>query len=235
MNYSLAAQQLPVTPIEDLFGDCGLVVIAPHPDDETLGCGGILAWAARRDVLRHVVFLTNGEQSHPGASQDVTSIRRHEAITASAHLGLAPTQLSFLGLPDSGLLALAADARQWTVHWLRCLAAERPPCVFLVTAPTDAHGDHRAAFSLARDATRDVKGLRLMTYPVWSWLLAEVPAPLNGVRIDIGEYRGAKTRALRAYASQQGRGLLDASGFTLPQELLSHVNNDTEVLLQPDV
>lgn len=127
MNYSLAAQQLPVTPIEDLFGDCGLVVIAPHPDDETLGCGGILAWAARRDVLRHVVFLTNGEQSHPGASQDVASIRRHEAITASAHLGLAPTQLSFLGLPDSGLLALAADARQWTVHWLRCLAAERPP------------------------------------------------------------------------------------------------------------
>ena len=223
-----------MTPIDQWIGDRGIVVIAPHPDDETLGCGGLLAWAGHQDVLRHVVFLTNGEQSHPGAKQDVARIRRAEAILANAQLGLTPAQLSFLGLPDTGLLTLSNEARKWAVHWLRCLAAERSPCVLLVTAQTDTHGDHSAAWELVRDAVRGLPGVELMTYPVWSWLLADAPA-LRGVRVDIAAYREEKSKALRAYASQQGLRVTDVDGFSLPEDLLQHVNDDTEVFLHSDL
>jgi LmbE family N-acetylglucosaminyl deacetylase len=235
MTYALATRNLSVTSLENVIGERSIVVVAPHPDDETLGCGGLLAWASRQGVLSHVVFLTSGEQSHPGTSHNLANIRRAEAVVASASLGLSPGQLSVLGLPDAGLLTLSDESRHWTTHWLRCLAAERRPCVFLVTAETDAHGDHRAAFALVREAIRGLPDVELLTYPIWSWLLPDAPTLLDGIRVDISAYRNEKTAALRAYASQHGERALGVAGFTLPEELLRHANTDTEVLLRPGV
>jgi len=235
MTYARAVQRLPLATLGDVIGHRGIVVIAPHPDDEALGCGGVLAWASRHDVLRHVVYLTHGEQSHPGTTQNLARIRRAEAVVAAASLGLSPEQLSFLGLPDTELPTLNDDSRHWATHWLRCLAAERSPCVFLVTADTDAHGDHRAAFALVREAIRGLPGVELMSYPVWSWLLPDAPPRLDGVRVDISDYRNEKAAALRAYASQRGERSLDVEGFTLPQELLRHAQTDAEILLRIDL
>jgi LmbE family N-acetylglucosaminyl deacetylase len=232
MSYAAVARSLPETTFEDLIGTRGIVVVAPHPDDEVLGCGGLLAWASHADVLRHVVFLTSGEKSHPGTTRDIASIRRSEAMVAASSLGLSPSQLSFMGLPDAGLSTLPDEEHRWAIHWLRCLAAERRPCVILVTADTDGHGDHRAAFALVQDAIQGLSGVEMMAYPVWSWLLPGTPASLNGVRVAIHDYRSKKADALRAYASQRGQGALDVDGFTLPEELLRHVDTDTEVLLR---
>jgi len=235
MTYAQAMQQLPLSTPDDLLAQRSLIVIAPHPDDETLGCGGLLAWAAREDLLRHVVFMTDGEGSHPQASQDIGAIRRGEAVHAAAHLGLAPAQLSFMGLPDTGLLTLGGEQRLWATHWLRCLAAERSPCLIVVTADTDPHSDHRAACALLQESVRGLPGVEVMAYPIWSWLLQEKPADVRGMRIDISAQRSSKASAIAAYASQQGRLSLDADGFKLPEELLRHVHADTEVFLRLDL
>lgn len=233
MSYAAAMQQLPLAAPADLLGRRGLVVVAPHPDDETLGCGGLLAWASRHRLLRHVVYLTLGEKSHPHTTCNLAAIRRAEAIVAASHLGLLPTQLSFLGLPDAGLLTLSDGARLRAMHWLRALVTERSPCVVAVTTDTDPHGDHRAAFALVRDAIRGMTGVELLTYPVWSWLLPDAPGPVAGLRVDIRDYRTAKDSAIDAYASQRGERVFDVDGFSLPKELLHHVNTDTEVFLRP--
>lgn len=233
MTYAHAAHRLPMASLETLVGSRAIVVIAPHPDDETLGCGGLLAWAVGCGVSCDVVYLTSGEQSHPGTSCDLSGIRRAEATAAAGELGLMPNQLHFLGLPDAGLPDLIDDARRHAMQRLQELAAQRRPALFLVTADTDTHGDHRAAFALVREAVRDAAGVELMTYPVWSWLLEAAPAPLQGVRVDIGQYRAKKSAALRAYESQRGTRLLDVGGFTLPNELLRHAVTDTEVFLRP--
>lgn len=233
MSYALAAQRLPMASMDELLGARGVVVIAPHPDDEALGCGGLLAWASQRGIVRHVVYLTSGEQSHPGTTQDLAGIRRAEAVVAAASLGLAPAQLRFLGLPDTGLPMLPDDERYRATHWLRRFVAERAPCLCLVTADTDTHGDHRAAFALVREAVRGLPGVELMTYPVWSLLLPDAPQPLDGVRVDVSGHRAEKRAALRAYASQRGERALDVEGFTLPLELLRHVDTDSEILLRP--
>lgn len=235
MSYADAMRQLPLGTPETLLAQRSLIVIAPHPDDETLGCGGLLAWAARHDQLRHVVFLTDGEGSHPAATQDIAKIRRGEAIVAAAHLGLTPAQLSFMGLPDAGLLTLGGEQRLWATHWLRCLAAERSPCLIAVTADTDPHGDHRAACALIQESVRGLPGVEVVAYPVWSWLLLDEPSAVCGMRIDIKEHRAVKASAIEAYASQQGRLALDVDGFKIPEELLRHVHSDTEVFLRLSV
>jgi len=217
----------------DVFGERGLLLVAPHPDDETLGCGGLLGWASRYCRPRHVVFLTSGEQSHPGTALDIATIRCAEAKAAAAQLGLAPEQLSFLGLPDAGLASMPHDDRRAAAGRLRHLATVLRPCVVLVTAETDMHGDHRAAFALVRDAIQGLAEVELMTYPVWSWLLPDAPSAVTGVRVDISEYREHKDAALHAYASQRAKGALDVDGFILPEELLRHVRADTEVFLRP--
>ena len=235
MTYAQAMRQLPLATPETLLAHRGLIVVAPHPDDETLGCGGLLAWAARGDVLRHVVFLTNGEGSHPDTARDIAAIRRAEAMLAASHLGLTPAHLSFMGLPDTGLPTLGGEQRLWATHWLRCLAAERSPCLIVVTADTDPHGDHRAACALIQESTRGLPGVEVMTYPIWSWLLLDEPVAVSGMRIDITAQRSIKASAIEAYASQQGRLSLDVDGFRIPEELLRHVHADTEVFLRPAV
>ena len=63
-GFFAAARQLPVAPLEALVGDKGLVVVAPHPDDESLGCGGLIAEARRLGRAVRLVVVTDGCGSH---------------------------------------------------------------------------------------------------------------------------------------------------------------------------
>ncbi len=235
MSYASALRCLPLVSPEEVFGDDGLVVVAPHPDDETLGCGGLLAWASHHGLLRHIAFLTDGGKSHPDGLQDLPGIRRAEAVAAAAQVGCGPGQLSFRGLPDAGLAALDDEERRQTVQWLRSLISGMGTCKCLVTAQTDPHGDHRAAYGLVCEAIEGLPDVTLMTYPIWSWLIEDTPAALDGVRVRVGDYRPAKSAAIQAYASQLGRHPLDVEGFVLPEELLNHVDTDIEVFLRPEL
>ena len=80
------------------------MVLAPHPDDESLGCGGMIAAACEAGTPPVVVFITDGAASHPGSRRfDATArrdIREQEARRAAAVLGLAEDRLVFLRLPD---------------------------------------------------------------------------------------------------------------------------------------
>lgn len=233
LRFADAVQGLPLLAPINLVRDRGLIVVAPHPDDESLGCGGLLAWAAEHAVPTRVVFLTDGEQSHPQSRCDVGGIRRKEAECACGVLGIRANKIRFLGLPDTGLETLAGPARKRAVQWLRQLVSARGPSLVTVTTDMDPHGDHRAACALVKEAIAALPDVELMTYPVWSWLATDIRAPLKGARIAVGEQLSVKRQALCAYASQQGRSPLDVEGFTLPEELLHYAHTDTEVLLWP--
>ncbi len=102
-----------------------VIVFAPHPDDETIGVGGLLARLARARAPIRVVFMTNGDGypravaedfdvTHPSDADFVTfgEVRKHEAAAALGHLGVQRRQIQFLGFPDGGLAEL------WQMHWL---------------------------------------------------------------------------------------------------------------------
>lgn len=120
-DLSVANRLFPSSPA--LSGDERLLILAPHPDDETLGTGGLIAQARQLKIPVQVVFLTNGDGS--GSTQigetlrrgkrqtflELAAMRQREATAALEKLGVAPDDIVFLGFPDGGLMKI------WKSHW----------------------------------------------------------------------------------------------------------------------
>ena len=126
-DYLSALARLPVVTPEVVLAGRSLVVVAPHPDDESLGLGGFIAAARGSGQPVSVIFLTDGERSHVGSPTyppaRLAATRRREAAAALAVLGVDPLAVHFLGLGDTCLPALRHDAyraalarrsRRWT-------------------------------------------------------------------------------------------------------------------------
>lgn len=228
-----ALRALPVRDFADLFGDGPLLVLAPHPDDESLGCGGILLEAATRGVPAYVAVLTDGAASHPG-SQDwpaarLAAARRRELIAAASVLGVPAARLLFLQAPDgaaphegpafAALAArLAAAVQAWKVRTL------------LATWIGDPHGDHGAAAKLAAS----VPGIRLWFYPVWAWTVPAdgwLPDVGDGARIAVSRHRAAKRAAIAAHRTQLGLIKDDPSGFVMEADFLALFDGDFETVV----
>jgi LmbE family N-acetylglucosaminyl deacetylase len=171
-----------------------VLAIAPHPDDESIGCGGALALHARRGDRVSVVFLTSGELGLKHLPrEEAWRIREAEARRACRVLGAAPA--GFLRLPDWTLGRHAAAAARALGA---VLARERPAIVYL-PHPGDGHPDHRAAARIARAALRAGRRARvpqLRAYEVWT------PLAEWDLVLDVGAVFPTKLRALRAHRSQ---------------------------------
>ena len=93
-----------------LGADLGnLLVLAPHPDDESLGCGGLIALLRDAKATVTVIFVTSGSASHTSKMYPagvLSKIRESEAINACAELGVSTEHIHFLHAPDSGLSQL---------------------------------------------------------------------------------------------------------------------------------
>jgi LmbE family N-acetylglucosaminyl deacetylase len=148
------------------------IVVAPHFDDETLGCGGTILRKTRAGAAVRIVFMTDGGQSHarliPRA--DLRRIRLQEGLAAAHLLGIAPADVHLLGFADGALSARHAEA----VDALsRIIAAAQPTQVFVPYAdePPLWSTDHRATTAAVAAAMRalDLRAT-VYEYPVWFWL-----------------------------------------------------------------
>jgi len=172
-----------------------ILVIAPHPDDETIGCGGALCLHAARGDRVTVVFLTSGELGLKGrAPEKAWQIRESEARAAGRILGVA--RLEFFRLPD---WTVGDHVKSGARLLLPILKAERPEMIYL-PHPRDWHPDHQAALPLLRAAWRGVRrpAVELRAYEVWT------PLPDFDRVEDISRVMPRKLRALRAHRSQLG-------------------------------
>lgn len=164
---------LPLAPLPDIAPGTALI-LAPHADDESLGCGGLIAACCQAGHPPIVVIVTDGAASHPHSRQwpaaRLRQQRRQEALRALACLGLGPERVVFLNQPDAG----AAHEGAVFDHLVRELAslATRHGCS-TVFAPSrlDPHCDHEAVWKMGL-ALHQFHALRLLAYPVWGWLVA---------------------------------------------------------------
>ena len=92
-----------------MLGGRRALILAPHPDDESIGCGGLIAAACAAGTPPVVLILTDGAASHPGSltypSARLRAVREAEALAATDILGLPAGNLRFLREPDTGLAA----------------------------------------------------------------------------------------------------------------------------------
>lgn len=181
-----------------------LVVLAPHPDDEVLACGGLVALhvAAGGDCL--IVAASDGEAADPGlgptAATRLAATRRAERRHGLLQLGAERVPVRPLSLPD-GALACCLDSLEQALQQLL-----RPGDVLLTTWRDDGHPDHEACGTAAARAAPRC-GARLVEAPVWMWHWAEpddarVPWPRLRALPLAPPVRRRKQQALAAHGSQ---------------------------------
>src|SRR5215210_1724042 len=179
------------------------LVIAPHYDDEVLGCGGLLAQLTAAGTAVRVLFLTDGGGGEQIEDREVyRQRRREEAARVSALLRLAGSDS--LDLPDGRLDRHLDEA----VEGIRRAVLTQRPGLLLVPSPLEVSSDHRAAFAAVhrllapvRDAGAEqepLRGLRILLY--------EVNHPAHpDLLVDVTAEAPLLEQAMAAYASQEER------------------------------
>ena len=220
------------------------VVFAPHPDDESLGCGGLLALLAEARIPAHVVVMTDGSRSHPNSlshpSASLATVREAETLNAASELGLPATAVEFLRYPDCGLPPPGTIAFAEAAARLREVIVALAPETVLIPWRRDPHCDHEATYHLLRAA---VLGLdpapRWLEYPIWAWPQAEGPcAPRadegRAWRLDIAPALERKGQAIAQHRSQLGWLIRDdETGFVLQPQMLAHFQRPWELFIAP--
>jgi LmbE family N-acetylglucosaminyl deacetylase len=233
---------LPLASLRQITRGATVMILAPHPDDESLGCGGLIAQACAAGQPPIVTVLTDGTGSHPSSASypphRLRDLRENEARLAVSILGLPANRIIFLGVRDTAVPKSGAAFQ--SVMAAIVLLLRRFRCGILC-APWryDPHGDHEAAYFIARAAAQQAR-ITLLVYPVWGWTLAlSALLPdesISGWRLDIAGNLAAKRRAIAAHASQYGELIRDdPNGFRLPGRLLNGITRRPyEVLLRSE-
>lgn len=218
-------------------GAAGLVlVVSPHPDDETLAVGGLLHDLVAAGWRVRLASVTDGEAAYPGVS-GLGAVRRSELASALDRLGIArATVIHHLALPDG--------------HVAQCQAALEARLAPLVAGASwvlapwrdDGHPDHEAcgraaAAVVARGGGGPIRFFpAIRFFPVWAWQWAAPGSPAARTLLASAERRDlspralhAKRAALAAFTSQQDSALGPA---ILPSHVLDRFVRPFEVLLR---
>jgi LmbE family N-acetylglucosaminyl deacetylase len=172
-----------------------VLVLAPHPDDETLGCGGAIALHSRAGDTVRVVIVTDGGRSRAGGRGrgEIRALRQAEAQAAVARLG--PVALRQWNLPEGRWAPEALDTR------LAQVLDEFAPTLIYTTSCVDFHPEHRRVAErlgrmLAAGAGRTCRAVRVYELQV------PLTPVLANVAVAIAPVAAVKVRALAAYGTQ---------------------------------
>jgi LmbE family N-acetylglucosaminyl deacetylase/SAM-dependent methyltransferase len=205
----------------DLTGVTSLVVVAAHPDDETLGAGGFMSAVAEAGLPVRVVVVTDG-----GADGDpATPARRSAELRAALDELAAGIPVDELGFPDGQVL----ENRDAVAAALDLALADEPASTLLV-APWagDGHRDHRVVGELVLE---HAGGRRVADYPIWAWHWddpADPALPRDTLRshpVDVER----KRRAIERFASQ-----VEGDEPMLRADVVEHFLRDREVFVITD-
>jgi len=210
-----------------------VVVVAPHPDDEILGPGGALRSLVRSGHDVSLLYVTDGEGSHPGSSAlspaELGARRRCEAARARRQLGLGGCRVRYLSIPDGAVSAHEDHVRAAIVD------SSHPSGTILAPWRYDGHPDHDAC-GRAAAAAADLSGATVIEYPVWMWNWA-VPGdrrvPWDRARSTelSAAAVGAKAEAVSAFATQiEPIGETEGDRAILPERILAHHRRRFEIV-----
>ena len=200
-----------------------MLVVAPHPDDETLGAGGLIAAQISRGIHVTVLAVTDGEKAY-GDAPGLGQLRQNEQENALAILGVQTDNVIRLRLPDSSL----QNAEVCIVNALADLVSPNTH----VVAPWrgDFHPDHEACGRAAEHVAKII-GAKLTSYFFWTWHRGtpHLLSDFDLVVLPLSEsQRRAKCRALLEHRSQLNWPGADP---ILPESLLEPARRSFEVFL----
>lgn len=180
------------------------MVIAAHPDDDVIGCGGAIIAHTKAGHTVGVLYLTSGERGCPGLSlEESTKIRESEAEASNKIMG--SDILGFWHLPD-GKLTYNEELKERIVEAIKGYV----PDVLYVTHEKESHQDHRVAYRLVKEAVKEINlNIEVLLTEVWT------PQQRTDRVLCLASVIDQKIEAIRAHKSQTERGHFDEAALSL--------------------
>jgi len=232
------------------------VIIAPHQDDEVLGCGGTIARLRQCGVSVTIIFLSDGANSHSNkmAPEMMAQLRNREALNAAAIMGVEPKNVHFIPICNHGHPVNSEHADKLLLPLLESIPADN----YFIPYRHEQQLDHANAATVSLSVIDKLKkDTLIMEYPIWfwehrPWMTSTIFSPSgffdqarHSVRslwrlfahfnyyVDVTEMRQLKKTALSAYESQMTRFENDATWPILPDvssgDFLNCLNRDKEI------
>ncbi|MDB6169595.1 MAG: hypothetical protein JWM88_2459 [Verrucomicrobia bacterium] len=211
-----------------------VVVLAVHPDDESLAAGGLIQQAMARGADVRVIVVTDGD-NNPWPQRFIerrwrigaadrrrwARRRRQEAVAALACLGLPAEAVSFWGYPDQGLTGLLLAGGEEIVGRLSAMIAEWRPTLLVTPSKRDLHPDHNALavlldFALARPGSPPADSFALLEYVVHARAAETPPADFEATLSP--EQIERKRQAVLCHATQVALSRRRFLAFVKPVE-----------------
>jgi len=208
-----------------------VVVVAPHPDDEALGCAGLLMELAQAGHAILLIAVSDGEGSHDTASilsaDLLTHLRPAETVAALGVLDLLQIDIMRANIPDSRVGEHRLKLRDLL------LAYVQSGDTLLTSWHLDGHPDHEAVGDVCRDVGRST-GCHVLEVPVWLWHWRQpddVGIPWQRARklMLAGEQVQRKARALQCYRSQLEADLSTGNAAVIGDDVLAHFLRPYEI------
>lgn len=186
-----------------------VLVLAPHPDDETLGCGGTIALYVLNGAAVHSAIISDGGKiAHEFEDEDINivTMRKKESLAAAKILGTQQTH--FLGYPDGELRKYKDEILQK----LEDIIEEFNPDIIFSPSPTDYHDDHITISAIAMELLNKTRGFRVAFYEVYGTVR------FNSI-VDISSVLELKRKAILSY---------HYSLFRTPEIFLKRLKDSTD-------
>jgi LmbE family N-acetylglucosaminyl deacetylase len=221
------------------FLNARVLVVAPHPDDESLGCGGLIATLGELGRMVFVVFVTDGSASHRASllwsRERLANLRKREATEALRRLGLARAARVFLALEDANMPPRGSSVWQKAVTQVEEVLYQSHPDLLILPWRRDPHCDHRNSWSLMQDALSSTQQRpRCLEYAIWlselgaaeDWPQVNEAEPVD---VDVTNALARKRHAIAAHRSQTTTLISDdPHGFRLTDASIARLSGHLE-------
>ncbi|MBW3096408.1 PIG-L deacetylase family protein [Pseudohoeflea coraliihabitans] len=236
-----AAQAARHAGIAELTGRGGVLVLAPHPDDETLGCGAAIAAARASGRTVTVVVVTDGSRSHRASrrwpAKRLAAERYREACRALAVLTDGSGELVWLGFEDTQA-PTRAQARAEVAGQLADLVRRRHITALWSSWGKDPHCDHAATAQIAAALHRHCPQLLWFSYPIWGRFDTEIDSGSLPERTRLRLFDSTCHKLRKSEALSQHRTQMsdliddDPDGFVMEREMQAHFIGTPEIFIR---
>ena len=216
------------------------LILAPHPDDEALGCGGMISHLRSQNIPVTIIFITSGGASHPKSlqypPQVLAKLREEEALQSCEILGVSSEDVKFFRNPDGRMTNLQKSDIEVIIDELSLILTDRDISSIFMPWRRDVHEDHIVTNTIGFEAAqKSNRPLQIVEYPIWLWKNSKdkdwpIEDEVSSFRLNVETVLAQKRDAIFAHKSQTTKLIDDdPDGFILTEDLLSPFLNPDEI------
>lgn len=223
---------IPLAPEQCVTGFGTTLIVAPHADDESLGCGGVISLLRKYGQNVYILLLSDGTLSHPNSkkypAEKLRDLRENELLDAAEILKVPAENIIFCRYQDRNVPSKNDEKFETAVLSISKIIDLIKPQSIFVPWRRDPHPDHKAAFQLIDDA--ETLNAKIYEYPIWLKELGESedePTVEESMpfRLNISSVVNQKQEVIAKHLSQITDLINDdPEGFRLSQEMLEQFN-----------